>query len=87
MEPQKLKTKVRRLYDIANVFKSLGLVKKTYLSNRKPGFEWVGVSGLYDTFKAKSEPACEQEPSPEIRPCSFFQEHIMKHFGTSYPSI
>ncbi len=38
MEPQKLKTKVRRLYDIANVFKSLGLVKKTYLPNRKPGF-------------------------------------------------
>jgi len=58
MEPQKLKTKVRRLYDIANVFKSLGLVKKTYLSNRKPGFEWIGVSGLYDTFKAKSEPVC-----------------------------
>lgn len=64
MEPQKLKTKVRRLYDIANVFKSLGLVKKTYLPNRKPGFEWVGISGLYETFRAKTEPTSEPEPSP-----------------------
>jgi transcription factor E2F7/8 len=54
MEPKKLKTKVRRLYDIANVFKSLGLVKKTSLSNKKPGFEWIGISGLSSMFKAKS---------------------------------
>ncbi len=46
IQQQKLKTKIRRLYDIANVYKSLGLLKKTYLSNRKPGFEWVGPQGL-----------------------------------------
>ena len=43
IEAEKLKTKVRRLYDIANVYKSLGIIKKTILPNKKPGFEWVGV--------------------------------------------
>lgn len=32
----RLKTKVRRLYDIANVFKSIGLVRKVRLTNQKP---------------------------------------------------
>ena len=38
-----LKTKIRRLYDIVNVFKSLGLVKKISLGTKKPGFKWLGV--------------------------------------------
>ena len=46
IEPEKLKTKIRRLYDIANVFKSLGLLQKVTLLTKKPGFEWIGVSGL-----------------------------------------
>ena len=46
IEADKLKTKIRRLYDIANVYKSLGILKKVTLSNKKPGFEWIGVSGL-----------------------------------------
>jgi transcription factor E2F7/8 len=33
-----IKTKIRRLYDIINVFKSLGLVRKICLDNKKPGF-------------------------------------------------
>ena len=41
-----LRTKVRRLYDIINVFKSLKLVEKTTLSNRKPGFKWKGTQDL-----------------------------------------
>ena len=34
----KLKTKIRRLYDIANVFKSIGIIKKVKLFNNKPGY-------------------------------------------------
>ena len=37
--------KVRRLYDIANVLTSLGLIKKVQVHEergRKPAFEWVG---------------------------------------------
>ncbi|CAD8138963.1 unnamed protein product [Paramecium octaurelia] len=47
VDQNKLKTKVRRLYDIANVLKSIGLIKKTHLtSSKKPAFQWVGKEGL-----------------------------------------
>jgi hypothetical protein len=47
IEENKIKTKVRRLYDIANVFTALGLIKKTCLEDsRKPAFQWVGLAGL-----------------------------------------
>ncbi|KAM9327716.1 transcription factor E2F7 [Pholidichthys leucotaenia] len=41
----KYKTKVRRLYDIANVLTSLGLIKKVHVREergRKPAFIWLG---------------------------------------------
>lgn len=45
----KHKTKVRRLYDIANVLCSLKLIKKISvvdgkLSNKKPAFTWIGTN-------------------------------------------
>eukprot|EP00181_Compsopogon_caeruleus_P001786 CAMPEP_0184678248 /NCGR_PEP_ID=MMETSP0312-20130426/969_1 /TAXON_ID=31354 /ORGANISM="Compsopogon coeruleus, Strain SAG 36.94" /LENGTH=403 /DNA_ID=CAMNT_0027126837 /DNA_START=282 /DNA_END=1490 /DNA_ORIENTATION=+ len=36
------KTKVRRLYDIANILTSLSLITKTQTSDKKPGFRWLG---------------------------------------------
>eukprot|EP00118_Oscarella_pearsei_P005382 m.24701 g.24701 ORF g.24701 m.24701 type:complete len:737 (+) comp28673_c0_seq3:20-2230(+) len=44
-ESSKWKTKVRRLYDIANILSSLELIKKVKLPLRygmKPAYEWVG---------------------------------------------
>lgn len=59
IDDHKIKTKIRRLYDIANVFKSLGLIKKTTLSDtKKPAFEWVGEEGLTnftDKFKYENK--------------------------------
>jgi transcription factor E2F7/8 len=47
IEEQKLKTKIRRLYDIANVLQSIGLIQKTCLpQNNKPAFKWIGIHGL-----------------------------------------
>lgn len=37
-----LKTKVRRLYDIANILSSLNLIEKVHTANRKPAFKWLG---------------------------------------------
>uniref|UniRef100_A0A8C4V0M6 Transcription factor E2F7 n=1 Tax=Falco tinnunculus TaxID=100819 RepID=A0A8C4V0M6_FALTI len=45
VDHSKFKTKVRRLYDIANVLTSLGLIKKVYVTEergRKPAFKWIG---------------------------------------------
>ena len=56
-----LKTKIRRLYDIANVFLSVGLLKKVEStdSSRRPNFSWVyrlSAKQLYDLHRpTKSE--------------------------------
>lgn len=56
-EPNKIKTRIRRLYDIANVFKSIGIIKKTHLDSKtKPGFEYLGYQGL-DVFLKDFYPA------------------------------
>ncbi|PFX15427.1 transcription factor E2F7-like isoform X2 [Stylophora pistillata] len=43
----KYKTKVRRLYDIANILSSLQLIEKVHIhsiqAGRKPGFRWIGI--------------------------------------------
>ncbi|XP_028781705.1 E2F transcription factor-like E2FE isoform X2 [Neltuma alba] len=41
-----MRTKVRRLYDIANVLSSMNLIEKTHTSDtRKPAFRWLGLKG------------------------------------------
>lgn len=41
-----VKTKIRRLYDIVNVFKSIAIVQRVRVSGMKPSFQWQGLSGL-----------------------------------------
>ncbi|KAK3183501.1 hypothetical protein Dsin_030787 [Dipteronia sinensis] len=41
-----MRTKVRRLYDIANVFSSMKLIEKTHhQESRRPAFRWLGWRG------------------------------------------
>lgn len=45
-DPTAMRTKVRRLYDIANVFSSMGLIEKTRdPESGKPAFRWIGEGG------------------------------------------
>lgn len=49
-----LLAKVRRLYDIANVFTSLKLIEKIHLvQTRKPAFKWLGA-GVYPLHSTSS---------------------------------
>ena len=41
-DPCRYKTMVRRLYDIANVYKAVGLVKKTNSKDRSVAYRWLG---------------------------------------------
>ena len=51
-----LKTKIRRLYDIANVLQSIGLIEKTHRSDsRKPAFQWIGLEGVVATIAEISD--------------------------------
>lgn len=66
-----LKTKVRRLYDIANVLTSLCLIEKVSLRTRKPCFRWTGVNGnkALETLRGEPRhPSALTRPRPKFRP-------------------
>ncbi|KAL3526006.1 hypothetical protein ACH5RR_014378 [Cinchona calisaya] len=45
-DPTAMRSKVRRLYDIANVFSSMSLIEKMrHPESGKPAFRWIGVQG------------------------------------------
>ncbi|KAL0318391.1 UNVERIFIED_CONTAM: E2F transcription factor-like E2FE [Sesamum angustifolium] len=49
------RTKVRRLYDIANVLSSMKFIEKTHHpETRKPAFRWLGLNGKSDNVPADS---------------------------------
>jgi transcription factor E2F7/8 len=68
IEDNKIKTKIRRLYDIANVFSSLGLIKKTSLESKKPAFQWIGLSGL-DKFIERLHASHDEREIFQERSC------------------
>ncbi|XP_067414306.1 transcription factor E2F8 isoform X2 [Emydura macquarii macquarii] len=56
LDKSKFKTKIRRLYDIANVLSSLELIKKVHITEergRKPAFKWTGPEVLLDIQDTK----------------------------------
>ncbi|XP_040987405.1 E2F transcription factor-like E2FE isoform X1 [Juglans microcarpa x Juglans regia] len=51
-----MRTKVRRLYDIANVLSSMKLIEKTHTSDtRKPAFRWLGCRGEDDSVSVPND--------------------------------
>uniref|UniRef100_UPI00358F58B2 transcription factor E2F8-like isoform X2 n=1 Tax=Myxine glutinosa TaxID=7769 RepID=UPI00358F58B2 len=63
-DEKQFKTTVRRLYDIANILSSLGLLRKTPTVSgglRRPTFEWVGPSGLTDAHVPHDASPVERE--------------------------
>lgn len=50
------KNKIRRLYDIVNVFKSLGLIEKVVNCSGKSVFQFKGVEGLLDNVRKLRNP-------------------------------
>jgi len=76
IEENKIKTKIRRLYDIANVFSSLGLIKKTCLESKKPAYEWVGLQGL-DAFIERLNTSSDEK--------EIFQEFTSKNKDKASP--
>lgn len=54
----KLKTKVRRLYDIANVLTTLNLITKVHIPpSRRPAFVWLGI----ERIAIQQEAAAQQQ--------------------------
>ncbi|XP_037702751.1 transcription factor E2F7 [Choloepus didactylus] len=73
----KFKTKVRRLYDIANVLTSLALIKKVHVTEergRKPAFKWIGPVD----FSASDEDLVDVSASvlPELKRETYAQIQV-----------
>ncbi|NXE20492.1 E2F8 factor, partial [Ardeotis kori] len=67
LDKSKFKTKIRRLYDIANVLSSLELIKKVHVTEergRKPAFKWTGPSVLPNIQDKKFEMTSTTCPPP-----------------------
>ncbi|KAL3672831.1 hypothetical protein V7S43_002119 [Phytophthora oleae] len=68
-EDRLLKTKIRRLYDVANVLVSVGLIEKLQLSNsRKPVFRWKTRSVAQTT--ATSQSTANESENTSAQPLS-----------------
>ncbi|XP_010183528.1 PREDICTED: transcription factor E2F7 [Mesitornis unicolor] len=78
VDHSKFKTKVRRLYDIANVLTSLGLIKKVHVTEergRKPAFKWIGpmeFPGKNDKLRGHS-PTSDPLPGTQRGACAPYQ--------------
>ncbi|NXN81879.1 E2F8 factor, partial [Bombycilla garrulus] len=67
LDKSKFKTKIRRLYDIANVLSSLKLIKKVHVTEergRKPAFKWTGPEVFPNTQDTKLEATSTACPLP-----------------------
>ncbi|XP_028812674.1 transcription factor E2F8-like isoform X2 [Denticeps clupeoides] len=76
-DKNKFKTKIRRLYDIANVLSSLELIKKVHVTEdrgRKPAFKWTGPEDLppanVPTTASVSSASRTLEPRSSIDNCT-----------------
>ncbi|XP_045887866.1 transcription factor E2F8 [Micropterus dolomieu] len=98
-DKNKFKTKVRRLYDIANVLRSLKLIEKVHVTEergRKPAFEWVGPQEfpeVKDLESSKSESPTKKKSVLESRMSvdncakNLFSSPGAKRSFTRHPSL
>ncbi|XP_029894953.1 transcription factor E2F8 [Aquila chrysaetos chrysaetos] len=97
LDKSKFKTKIRRLYDIANVLSSLELIKKVHVTEergRKPAFKWTGPDVLPNVQDRKLEttsmscppPISESIPSKEQCSKNLFPSRGKQNF-TRHPSL
>uniref|UniRef100_A0A669R1G1 Transcription factor E2F8 n=1 Tax=Phasianus colchicus TaxID=9054 RepID=A0A669R1G1_PHACC len=81
LDKSKFKTKIRRLYDIANVLSSLELIKKVHVTEergRKPAFKWTGPEVPPNTHESiTSKEQCSK---------NLFPSRVKQNF-TRHPSL
>ncbi|XP_072511540.1 transcription factor E2F7 isoform X2 [Notamacropus eugenii] len=85
VDHSKFKTKVRRLYDIANVLTSLVLIKKVHVTEergRKPAFKWIGPVD-FSTENGEQLMDVSTSALPELKTelCSPFQACVKQRLS------
>uniref|UniRef100_A0A4W3JRK2 Transcription factor E2F8 n=1 Tax=Callorhinchus milii TaxID=7868 RepID=A0A4W3JRK2_CALMI len=80
LDHNKFKTKIRRLYDIANVLTSLELIKKVHVAEergRKPAFKWIGP-------EVSPSPKISREFAKNLFPTSSTKQGFTRHASLNY---
>ncbi|XP_067246920.1 transcription factor E2F7 [Chanodichthys erythropterus] len=78
----KYKTKVRRLYDIANVLTSLNLIKKLQVreeKSRKPVFKWIGPANFHSSSDSDDLRLSEAQISTSVTCTGERREKMTRH--------
>ncbi|XP_051544583.1 transcription factor E2F7 isoform X2 [Myxocyprinus asiaticus] len=78
----KYKTKVRRLYDIANVLTSLNLIKKLHVreeKSRKPAFKWIGPTDFHSSSDSDSLRVSDFKKSSSVMGTGERREKMARH--------
>uniref|UniRef100_A0A8P4KSN9 Transcription factor E2F8 n=1 Tax=Dicentrarchus labrax TaxID=13489 RepID=A0A8P4KSN9_DICLA len=89
-DKNKFKTKVRRLYDIANVLRSLKLIEKVHVTEergRKPAFEWVGPEEFPQVKGITRKSVLESRGSVDNCAKNLFSSPGAKRSFTRHPSL
>uniref|UniRef100_A0A673Y1A7 Transcription factor E2F8 n=1 Tax=Salmo trutta TaxID=8032 RepID=A0A673Y1A7_SALTR len=94
-DKSKFKTKVRRLYDIANVLRSLKLIEKVHVTEekgRKPAFEWTGPEDFPNVKETTATTATAKrklESRTSVDNCAknLFSSPGSKRSFTRHPSL
>uniref|UniRef100_A0A8C8GYH9 Transcription factor E2F8 n=1 Tax=Oncorhynchus tshawytscha TaxID=74940 RepID=A0A8C8GYH9_ONCTS len=94
-DKSKFKTKVRRLYDIANVLRSLKLIEKVHVTEekgRKPAFEWTGPEdfpSVKETTATTATAKRKLESRTSVDNCAknLFSSPGSKRSFTRHPSL
>ncbi|KAJ8340565.1 hypothetical protein SKAU_G00351980 [Synaphobranchus kaupii] len=95
LDKSKYKTKIRRLYDIANVLSSLQLIKKVHVTEergRKPAFKWTGPEDfpcMKEASSSMSAGAGTLESKMSLENCTknLFPSSGAKRNFTRHPSL
>ncbi|XP_061102158.1 transcription factor E2F8 [Conger conger] len=92
LDKSKYKTKIRRLYDIANVLSSLQLIKKvhvTELRGRKPAFTWTGPEDFPSIKETSSSLSAGAGTLQSLENCTknLFPSSGAKRGFTRHPSL
>lgn len=86
IDEKTLKTKIRRLYDIANVLQSIGLIAKTQSPSRKPAFKWIGLHGAIESIREIKELVRRTRETTRPVKVAAAKEPTKKHAKTADPS-
>uniref|UniRef100_A0A8D0BA68 Transcription factor E2F8 n=1 Tax=Salvator merianae TaxID=96440 RepID=A0A8D0BA68_SALMN len=79
LDKSKFKTKIRRLYDIANVLSSLELIKKIHVTEergRKPAFKWTGPEVFSEIH---GDLGTQDVPTPTVMTSHLLEGRSSKH--------